>query len=138
MTSDWDNGESRRYPSAASKDGHEASTHEPEEARMVEDTPNRDATLLASSVRLPEHVVHRGFAAETVVLNLKTGKYHGLNPVGGRMLEVLEQTETVQQAARQLAAEYEQPIETIEEDLCSLCADLAARDLIETNAPGAD
>lgn len=99
---------------------------------MAEDQPKRDARLLASTVGLPEHVVHRAFAAETVVLNLQTGKYHGLNPVAGRMLEVLEHTGTVQEAARQLAAEYEQPIATIEEDLCSLCADLSERGLIDT------
>lgn len=98
---------------------------------MDEDKPVRDATLLASSVRLPDHVVHRGFATETVVLNLETGKYHGLNPVAGRMLEVLEQGGTVQAAAEQLAAEYEQPIETIEEDLCDLLGELAERGLID-------
>lgn len=103
---------------------------------MAADKPVRDATVLASSVRLPEHVVHRGFAAETVVLNLETGKYHGLNPVAGRMLEVLEQVASVQDAARQLAAEYGQPLETIEEDLCALCADLVERGLIETDAAG--
>jgi hypothetical protein len=89
--------------------------------------------LLASSVRLPEHVVHRAFAAETVVLNLETGKYHGLNPVAGRMLAVLEQGGTVQDAARRLAAEYDQPLETIEKDLCGLCTDLLERGLIETD-----
>ncbi len=105
---------------------------------MARDTPMRDATLLASSVRLPEHVVHRGFAAETVVLNLQSGKYHGLNPVAGRMLEVLEQTATVQEAAHQLAAEYEQPLETIEEDLCGLCVDLAERGLLQTDTAARD
>lgn len=100
---------------------------------MAEERSTRDTTLLASAVRLPEHVVHRGFAAETVVLNLQTGKYHGLNPVAGRMLEVLEQGVTVQDAARQLAAEYDQPLETVEEDLCALCTDLLERGLIETD-----
>lgn len=103
---------------------------------MASDEPVRDPTLLAASVRLPEHVVHRGFAAETVVLNLKTGKYHGLNPVAGRMLEVLEEVGSVQEAARQLALEYDQPLETIEQDICGLCADLAERGLIETDAAG--
>lgn len=105
---------------------------------MAEDMPMRDATLLASSVRLPEHVVHRAFAAETVVLNLETGQYHGLNPVAGRMVEVLEQVGSVQEAARQLAAEYEQPRETIEADLCGLCADLAERGLLDTTAAERD
>ena len=30
-------------------------------------------------VRVPEHVVYRDFAEQTVVLNLRTGRYHGLN-----------------------------------------------------------
>jgi DNA-binding CsgD family transcriptional regulator len=42
-------------------------------------------------VRVPQHVVHRAFPARTVVLNLETGKYHGLNPTAGRMLTALEQ-----------------------------------------------
>jgi hypothetical protein len=100
---------------------------------MAEHQPLRDTTLLASSVRLPDHVVHRAFASETVVLNLTTGKYHGLNPVAGRMLEVLEEGETVQEAARRVAAEYDQPLETTEQDLCQLCADLLKRGLIETD-----
>lgn len=103
---------------------------------MASEKPVRDPALLAASVRLPEHVVHRGFAAETVVLNLQTGKYHGLNPVAGRMLEVLEQVGSVQDAAHQLAAEYDQPLQTIEEDICALCTDLAERGLIETDVTG--
>ncbi|MDQ3432857.1 MAG: PqqD family protein [Actinomycetota bacterium] len=101
---------------------------------MTEDKSMRDTSLLASSVRLPEHVVHRAFAAETVVLNLQTGQYHGLNPVAGRMLGVLENGVTMQDAARQLAAEYGQPLETIEEDICGLCTDLLERGLIETDS----
>ncbi len=88
-------------------------------------------SLLGGHVRLPEHVVYRSFATETVVLNLNTGKYHGLNPVAGRMLEVLEQTGSVKQAASQLSTEYGQPLETVQEDLCDLCVDLSERGLIE-------
>ncbi len=49
------------------------------------------------------------------------------------MLGVLEQGVTVQDAARQLAAEYGQPVETIDEDICGLCTDLLERGLIETD-----
>lgn len=98
---------------------------------MAQHEPLTDTTLLASSVRLPEHVVHRAFASETVVLNLTTGKYHGLNSVAGRMLAVLEEGVTVQDAAHRIATEYDQSLETIEEDLCALCTDLVERDLME-------
>lgn len=90
-----------------------------------------DRATLTARVRVPEHVVHRGFAAETVVLNLQTGKYHGLNPTAGRMLEVLESENSVGEAAARIASEYGQPTEQIENDLLALCADLAERDLIE-------
>ena len=40
-------------------------------------------------VRLSENVVFRSFGSETVLLNLKSGQYHGVRGSGGRMLEVL-------------------------------------------------
>lgn len=89
--------------------------------------------LPTSTIDLPEHVVHRKFAAETVLLNLETGQYHGVNPTGGRMLEVLEQAGTVGEAAAQLAGEYDQPAEQVERDLQEFCADLAERGLVEVD-----
>ena len=89
------------------------------------------APLLDARVRMPPHVVYRTFALETVVVNLERGLYHGLNPVGGRMLETLERTPSVREAAAKLAAEYDRPVEEIEADLCAFCSDLLARGLIE-------
>lgn len=94
--------------------------------------------LLSASVRLPQHVVYRVFPAETVVLNLNTGKYHGLDPVGGRMLEVMDAAGAVREAAEQLAKEFDTtPAEVIEADLCEFCAELAARGLLEVVGDGA-
>lgn len=87
--------------------------------------------LLKAKVKLPQHVVYRTFPAETVVLNLETGKYHGLNPTAGRMLETLERAESVLEAATVAAGEYEQPQATTERDMCRLCSSLLERDLIE-------
>jgi hypothetical protein len=82
-------------------------------------------------VRIPQHVVHRHFPAQTVVLNLTTGHYHGLNPTGGRMLDALGQAPTVAAAARIVADRYRQPRADVEGDLCQLCAQLLARGLVE-------
>jgi hypothetical protein len=84
-------------------------------------------------VAIPEHVVHRAFPSETVVLNLQTGKYHGLNPVAGRMFEELGRQETVRAAAVAVAEEYGEEPEKVERDLCSLCLGLAERGLISLN-----
>jgi hypothetical protein len=80
---------------------------------------------------VPAHVVFRAFPHETVVLNLDTGKYHGLNPTAGRMLELLEQSETVEQAAARLAEEYGRDAAEIRRDLYDLCRELRERGLLE-------
>jgi hypothetical protein len=90
-----------------------------------------DVSLLSARISVPQHVVYRSFPLETVVLNLETGKYHGLNPSAGRMLEALEQAQTVRAAAATLAQSYKQPRSTIEQDLCELCETLHQRGVIE-------
>jgi len=92
-------------------------------------------TLLERAIRVPQHVVYREFVAETVALNLNTGKYHGLNPTAGRMLETMGRAPTMRDAARELAAAYDQPPEAVEQDLCALCRDLLTRNLIEAREP---
>jgi len=89
-----------------------------------------DQELLETRVRLPQHVVHRGFVAETVVLNLRTGKYHGLNPTAGKMLEALDAAPTVADAVPLLAAEYGIEQEQIQRDLLPLARALLGRELI--------
>ena len=88
-------------------------------------------TLLDARVRIPDHVVHRTFVAETVVLNLKTGRYHGLNTMAGRMLEVLDGGPTVREAAEQIAVEYTVEPQLVRTDLVAFCQDLLERELIE-------
>lgn len=100
---------------------------------MISRTVTDTAALLASKVKVPQHVVHRSFPTETVVLNLNTGKYHGLNPTAGRMLEELERAASVRDAAKALAAQYGQDPGTVERDLCELCDALRERGLIETD-----
>ena len=87
--------------------------------------------LLAARVRLPQHVVHRGFVAETVVLNLRTGKYHGLNPTAGRMLDALAAAPKAGDVVPELAQEYGVAPAQVENDLVALCQGLLERGLIE-------
>ncbi len=86
--------------------------------------------ILTCRARIPQAVVFRSFANETVVLNLDTGIYHGLNPTGGSTLETLDRVGSVQEAANDLAREYDQPLEDIERDLCEFCQALADRGLL--------
>jgi len=80
---------------------------------------------------VPDHVVYREFVNETVVLNLETGTYHGLNPSGGKMLDTLKTAVTVRDAAVTLAEYYERPLVEIQEDLYEFCLALRDQGLVE-------
>lgn len=96
--------------------------------------PQPDHDILSSRLSVPDHVVQRAFAQETVALNLETGAYHGLNATAARMLEQAGELANVGDAVAPLAAEFEQPTEVIERDLLALCRSLSERDLIELRA----
>ena len=102
---------------------------------MASEETLTNESLLAEKARVPNHVVYRPFVKETVILNLQSGQYHGLNPTGGRMLEVLERSASIEAAARQLADEFNTPLETLQKDLCDFCRDLLQRGLIEVGLP---
>jgi hypothetical protein len=91
-----------------------------------------DQELLNVRARIPQHVVHRSFVAETVVLNLNTGQYHGLNPTAGEMLKALDAAPTVGAAVPDLVGEYGLEQKQIQRDLLALIRGLIERGLIET------
>lgn len=89
---------------------------------------------MSAVVRVPEHVVHRAFEAETLLLNLQSGQYHGLNQTGGRFLELLEETEGDPNAAvTKLAAEYDVEADAIADDMRTFLLALAERGLVEVD-----
>jgi hypothetical protein len=90
-----------------------------------------DASLLRANVAIPRHVVYRSFPSETVVLNLQTGKYHGLNPTAGAILAALERAPCVADAVTLLAREFDRPPAELERDVRELCSALLERGLIE-------
>jgi hypothetical protein len=106
-------------------------------ADEVTQAESSQESLLEAKVKMPQSVVFRSFPTETVVLNLQTGKYHGLNPTAGRMLQALTEAASVREAAAALAAEYDAPAATIELDICDLCQNLLDRGLVERDG-GAD
>jgi hypothetical protein len=100
---------------------------------MASDTVPHTELLPTSSISVPRHVVYRSFPSETVVLNLETGKYHGLNATAGAMLEALDGASCVSDAASAIAARYAQSEEAIEKDMCELCSVLLERGLVEVD-----
>jgi hypothetical protein len=98
---------------------------------MTPDTMPNIPSLMDASIKVPQHVVYRSFPSETVVLNLETGKYHGLNATAGRMLEALERAPSFGEALATISADYKQPADVLKQDLQELCNVLHERGLIE-------
>jgi hypothetical protein len=84
--------------------------------------------------RLPASVVYRPFPEETVVLNLDTGRYHGLNATAGEMLELVAKLGTVAGVAAAISQRYGIDLESAEADVSALCDRLVARGLLEQAA----
>ena len=68
------------------------------------------------------------------MLNLESGRYHGLNPTAGRMLELLGELGEVDAVAERIAEETGTPAERVVEDLHGFCTSLADRGLIEVES----
>lgn len=83
---------------------------------------------------VPEQVVHRAFGEQTVLLNLETGQYHGLNATGRRIFELLVENGGTTGVAAQIAAEYGIDESIASADLDELCTSLQARGLLEIDA----
>ena len=90
-----------------------------------------ETEMLDRRLAVPDHVVYRAFAEQVVLLNLDTGKYHGLNPTGGAMLDALGRAEDVRGAAAIVAAELDHPQAEVEQDFAGLCEQLLDRGLLE-------
>jgi Coenzyme PQQ synthesis protein D (PqqD) len=98
---------------------------------MADESQAKEGRMLDAVAQVPEHVVHRSFEAETLLLNLETGQYHGLNETGGRMLELLEAAQgRVREAVEKLADEYQVAFSDIAPDLIAFCSDLETRGLL--------
>lgn len=110
--------------------GSESTRRQAEYERVISGKLSIEDVLSARPL-VPDHVVYREFVNETVVLNLKTGTYHGLNASGGRMLETLGSAVSVREAAVVLADHYDRPLPEIEHDLHEFCLRLCEHGLVE-------
>lgn len=101
------------------------------EYEFATDEMSGDGTPLDARARVPQHVVYREFVNETVVLNLQTGTYHGLNPTAGLMLQAIDTTSSLRDALEKLVSDYEWEAGEVQPDFVALCEKLAERGLLE-------
>ncbi len=73
---------------------------------------------------------------ESAILNVRNTVYYGLNPVGARVWNMLQQPKTVEELRDTLVGEYDVELENCERDLLDLLEKLRAEGLIHVrNAP---
>ena len=85
---------------------------------------------MTSKFTILPQVVARQVGDETVILNVATGTYFGLDPVGTRIWKLLEQGETLAGIRDAMLQDYEVSREKLESDLLALTKDLMAQNLI--------
>jgi cell division septum initiation protein DivIVA len=85
----------------------------------------------AMRATVPEDVLVQELQGESVLLNVRSGRYFGLDEVGTRLWAVLTTTESVGAACEALAAEYDVEPARLRADIEALVARLAEHGLVE-------
>jgi hypothetical protein len=89
---------------------------------------NIDYTM---KISVPKHVLVRLFENESVILNLNTESYHGLDDVGTRMWMALTQSASIQEAFEALLSEYAIEPGQLRQDLDEFLEKLRQRGMVE-------
>ena len=89
---------------------------------------------LSDKMIIPAQVMARQVGDETVILDLASGTYFGLDPVGARIWQLMTEGQTLAQVCETMLAEYEVTREAIERDVLALVQTLADKQLVGVGA----
>ena len=85
----------------------------------------------SAKITVPDGVLVQELQGESVLLNVNTENYYGLDEVGTRMWAVLKEAPSIANAIDTLLDEYEVERATLESDVSDLLAELLEKKLIE-------
>ena len=85
---------------------------------------------LSDKITIPAQVMARQVGQETVILDLASGTYFGLDPVGARIWQLMVEGKTFAEVCEAMLAEYDVTAEKIELDVLALVQELSAKQLI--------
>ena len=88
---------------------------------------------MKSRVETPEGVLVRELQGESVLLNLESESYFGLDDVGTRMWQALASTSSVDAAFKMLLAEFDVEPDRLRSDLAAFVDTLAEAGLIRVS-----
>jgi hypothetical protein len=84
-------------------------------------------------MKTPDGIVYRDLQGEAVLLNLNTGTYFGLDPVGTRIWNLLQEQRSLQQILDCLLQEYDVTEAQCREDLLNLIGQMQEKGLVEAS-----
>jgi Coenzyme PQQ synthesis protein D (PqqD) len=104
----------------------------PKEQTSSEGTKNgmKEMVTFSNRVVVPGHVLIRHLDGESVLLNLETEKYFGLDATGTRMWELVTHSPDIETAYGALAREFEVEPETLRTHLTELLGQLVENGLL--------
>lgn len=82
-------------------------------------------------VKIPDDVLISKLQEESVILNLDSERYYGLDDVGTRILSVLTTSESIEAAYQTLRTEYDVDGQVLREDLLELVEKLVDQGIIK-------
>lgn len=80
-------------------------------------------------------VICRELSGETVLLNLESGVYYGLDAVGTRVWQLLQQGKTIASVCDVMIEEYDVHQDVLREDVSRLVGELQERGIVTTRNP---
>jgi Coenzyme PQQ synthesis protein D (PqqD) len=86
---------------------------------------------LADRVVVPTNVLIRFLDKESVILNIETERYFGLDETGTRMWQVVTAAPNIEAACQQLLEEYDVKPEALRSDLTELLSTLIENGLLQ-------
>ena len=85
---------------------------------------------LDSVLRIPPQVMSREVGDETVLLDLESGMYFGLDGVGKLIWESVSEGQSLAQVAEAIVADYDVDAEQAQSDVLEFAAELVERGLL--------
>ena len=89
------------------------------------------AISFSDRVRVPDDVLLSNLQEESVILNLDSERYYGLDDVGTRFLSVLNTSDSIEAAYEKLIQEYDVDEEVLRKDLLTLVENLLAQGIVQ-------
>jgi hypothetical protein len=96
---------------------------------MLATVLNQDSTVSANADQLSSKL-----GDEVVILNLQSGVYYGLDPVGARVWELAQTNQTFSNICQAVVDEFEVEPQQCERDVSDLLREMQAQGLVQIAA----